>query len=199
MPCVLLGVSAATSLIGVLLGPILIIWLLLLLPLAVVFLIWLYGARQNAGYLDWRQRWSPAWSIWGWFVLIWFLWFSYQIMINIWRAGQSAPERAKFPTLPAAWWACWCLAWFTGYRHNVVTNYGTSGTGTTVTSSHSLVFGGTVPSLVFAAAAAVLLALIVKQVSAGPVGRVENMSPRRRASREPKPLDPAPAENKSGA
>jgi hypothetical protein len=176
---VMLSISAVISLIGALFGVILIFTFLLLLPTTVVFLIWFYRARQNAGHLDSRQRWSPGWSIFGWFVPICFLWFPYQIMLDIWRAGLQAPQRAKFPFLLAAWWACWCLAWFTGYRRGTLTSYGTSGspaTSFTTTHNYSLDFGGTQLSLAFAAIAAVLLALIVKRVSGGLVGRVGKLS-----------------------
>jgi hypothetical protein len=172
----ILRVSAAASLVGTLFTPILIIMYLLLLPLVVVFLIWIYRARQNAGYLGWRQRWSPPWAVLGWFVPPCFLWFPYQIMADIWRAGHPAPQRTKFPFLLAGWWACWCLAWFTGYRKYSYSNYTFGGVGNSTRTFqgnvYSLVFGGTVPSLVFAAAAAVLLALIVRRVSDSPVGGV---------------------------
>jgi hypothetical protein len=175
---VMLPINAVVSLIGVLFEPALVIMFLLLLPITVVFLIWFYRARQNAGQLDWRQRWSPSMSIFGWFVPICFLWFPFQIMLDIWRASLPGPQRAKFPFLPAAWWACWCLAWFTGYRHTVASSGANSSAGTTLATSHtdSLVFGGTQLSLVFAAMAAVLLRLIVKQVSDGLVGRVGKLS-----------------------
>jgi hypothetical protein len=174
----MLAISAATSLIGVFVKPALIIMWLLLLPITVVFLIWFYRARQNAGQLDWRQRWSPSLAIIGWFVPICFLWFPFQIMLDIWRAALPRPLRAKFPLRPAAWWACWCLAWFTGYRDTVASSGANGSAGTTLTTSHSysLVFGGTQLSLVFAAMAAFLLRLIVKQVSAGLVGRVGKLS-----------------------
>ena len=175
---VMLAISAVISLIGVVFQPALIIMWLLLLPTAVVFLIWFYRARQNAGQLDWRQRWSPNWSIFGWFVPFCFLWFPFQVMLDIWRAALPGPQRAKFPFRPAAWWACWCLAWFTGYRHTVGSTGADGTAGTTVTTSHSysLVFGGTQLSLVFVAMAAFLLRLIVKQVSDGPLGRVGKLS-----------------------
>jgi Domain of unknown function (DUF4328) len=175
---VMLAISAVISLIGVLFKPLLIIMWLLLLPITVVFLIWFYRARQNAGQLDWRQRWSPGWSIFGWFVPICFLWFPFQIMLDIWRAALPGPQRAKFPLRPAAWWACWCLAWFTGYRHTVGSSGADGSAGTTLTTSHSssLVFGGTQLSLIFAAMAAFLLRLIVRQVSDGLVGRVGKLS-----------------------
>jgi hypothetical protein len=176
---VMLVITACTSLIGALFAPILIIMFLLLVPLVVVFLVWFYRARQNAGQLNWRQRWSPPWAVFGWFVPICFLWFPYQIMADIWRAPHAASERPKFNFLPAAWWACWCLAWFTGFRSTSYSSYtfGGAGNSTRTFEGHfySLVFGGTVPSLVFAAAAAVLLAFIVKRVSDGPVGSVAKL------------------------
>ena len=69
----------------------------------------------------------PAWAIWGWIVPVIFLWFPFMIMLGIWRAGQAEAERAKPALLPAAWWACWLLAWFTGFRHAVTTTYNDSG------------------------------------------------------------------------
>jgi hypothetical protein len=173
---VLLGISAAVSLVGIVLRPVLTIMFLLGLPLVTVFLVWFYRARQNAGHLDWPQRWSPGWSVFGWLVPICFLWIPYRIMADIWRAG--APEqRAKIPVALGGWWACWCLAWFTGYRTTTVTSPSAvpgspPPTLTTTTTTHSLVFGGTAVSLTFAAAAAVMLAYIVRRISAGPVGGV---------------------------
>ena len=167
---VMLAITAVTSLIGTVFEPVLILMFLLLLPLTVVFLVWFYRARQNAGFLPGRQRWSPAWTVFAWLVPICFLWFPYQIMADIWQAGQPISERSTLRFLPAAWWACWCLAWFTGYHHVTTSSPGS------FSSSYTISFGGTVPSRVFAAAAAVLLALIVKRVSYGPVGRVGTVS-----------------------
>jgi hypothetical protein len=167
---VMLGIAAVTCLIGTVFGPVLTIMLLLSVPLAVVFLVWFYRARLNAGFLPWRQRWSPAWTVFAWFVPICFLWFPYQIMADIWRAGLPTSKRSTLRFLPAAWWACWCLAWFTGYQHVTTSSPGS------FSSSYTIAFGGTAPSRVIAAAAAVLLALIVKRVSDGPVGQVGNVS-----------------------
>lgn len=184
---VMLWITAVTSLIGTLFWPILIIMALLFLPLIVVFLVWFYRARVNAGFLDWWQRWSPPWTVFGWLVPICFLWFPYQIMADIWRAGQPPSERAGFRVLPAAWWACWCLGWFTGYRHISTSSPGA------LSSSVTLAFGATVPSRVFAAAAAVLLALIVRRVSDGPVGGVGKLA----ASAGWQPGSPAAAPGKT--
>jgi hypothetical protein len=174
---VLLGISAVVSLVGIAIRPAVSTMELLGLPLLIVFLVWFYRARQNAGHLDWPQRWPAGWSVVGWFVPICFFWIPYRIMADIWRAGVPAQERAKLPVVLIGWWACWCLAWFTGYRTTTVTSPSPAPgspppTFTTTTTTHSLAFGGTVPSLLFAAAAAALLAHIVRHVSAGPVGAV---------------------------
>jgi hypothetical protein len=136
-----------------------------MLATVVVFLSWFYRARKNAGLSAWPQRRSPGWAIGSWFLPPVLLWFPYLIMADIWRAGRPAgqrqPTRAMLPTL---WWACWTLAWITSYQHTTQTT--SSGT----SSSYALNFGGTRPSAVFAAAAAITLIVIIRQVSAGPVG-----------------------------
>ena len=179
---VMLAISALTALIGIAAGMILIITFLVSVPITIVFLIWFYRARQNAGHLDWRQRWSPGWAIGGWFVPVCFLWFPYQIMADIWRAGLAAENRKQLAYLPGAWWACWCLAWFTGYRRPPAGSGDSSATVAVHGSTFGLYFGGSAVSLVFGAAAAVLLALIVRRVSAGPVGTGLPGLSRRRAA-----------------
>jgi Domain of unknown function (DUF4328) len=162
---ILLGISALLGVLpisGALLG-------LTLLATAVVFVVWFFQARQNAAWSDWRQSLTPAWAIWGWLVPVIFLWFPLMVMLGTWRAGQAEAERTKPALLPVAWWACWLLAWFTGFHHTVTTTY--SGTGYQVTSStYGLFFDQTTASKIFAALAAILLALIVRIVSSGPVG-----------------------------
>jgi hypothetical protein len=161
---VMLVIDALAALTSLLTSATQLLAALLTVPIMIVFLTWFYRARQNAGYLDWPQRRSPGWAIGSWIVPIGFLWFPYQIMIDIWRAGLPAGQRKAFAYLPAAWWACWCVAWITARP------------GTPAAGGHAraagLVFDSTKLSLAFGAAAAVLLALIVRQVSAGPVGSV---------------------------
>jgi Domain of unknown function (DUF4328) len=161
---VLLGLSALLGLVPSLA----LLLAVVLLATVVVFLVWFHQARRNAGWSDWRQSLGPAWAIWGWFIPIVFLWFPLVVMLGIWRASQPAAERTRAAILPAAWWACWLLAWFTGYRHAVYTSTGPGGQSTT--SFYSLFFDGTFASRIFAAAAAVLLAVIVWLVARSPVG-----------------------------
>jgi Domain of unknown function (DUF4328) len=176
---ILLGISALLGVLpisGILLG-------LSLLASAVAVIVWLYQARQNAAWSDRRQSLTPAWAIWGWIVPVIFLWFPFMIMLGIWRAGQPEAERAKPALLPAAWWACWLLAWFTGFRHTVTTTYNDSGYQLT-SRTYALFFDATTASKIFAALAAILLALIVRIVSSGPVG----------SSRVPGQPGPGPAQ-----
>ena len=110
-----------------------------MLTTIILFLNWLYRARKNAGMTTWRQRWSPAWTIWAWFLPPVLLWFPYQIMADIWRAGRRPDRRqgAASAALPGVWWALWILAWVTSFQHP---------------------------------AAAIVLVVIIRKVSAGPVG-----------------------------
>lgn len=162
-----LAVTAASSLLAAVPGLGLVLFAAELCA-AVTFLIWFYRARQNADWTSGQQWLSRPWAIWGWFVPVIFLWFPVRIMAGIWRASQEPAARAKPMLLLAAWWSCWLLAWFTGYRHV------TSSTGTSIfqATSHQygLYFEGTLASRIFAAAAAVLLIAIVRFVSAGPLG-----------------------------
>lgn len=137
---------------------------LVVTPVA-LFLTWFYQARMNAGLSAWPQRHAPGWAIGSWFVPIIFLWFPYQIMADIWRASlPSQPQRGSSgAVLPGLWWACWLLAWFTGFRHT--TTYSSTGGSSLTQGNYSLDFGGTVPSAAFAAVAAVALIVIVRKVS----------------------------------
>ena len=138
----------------------------LMLATVVLFLNWFYRARKNAGLSVWRQRWSPGWAIGSWFLPPVLLWFPYQIMADIWRAGRPPGLRDGPSTavLPGLWWACWALAWVTSFQHTTRT------TATGTSSSYALNFGGTSPSAIFAAAAAIMLIVIIRKVSMGPVG-----------------------------
>jgi hypothetical protein len=162
---IMLALSAAASLISIgasVLGGLVI---LLYLPLIPVFIVWFYQARKNAEGRGWRQRWGPGWAIGAWFVPVVSLWFPYQIMADIWRAGLPASERSRPAWLPIAWWACWLLAWFTGFR--VLTTSTSTFHGVTT----GFYLGGTIPSKIFEAAAAIMLILVVRAVTNEGVGQ----------------------------
>lgn len=139
------------------------------LAAAVLVLIWFHQARANAAWTHWPQPLARPWAIWGWFVPVIFLWFPVRIMAGIWRASQPSADRARPMVTVAAWWSCWLLAWFTGYRHTSATVH-QGGPVTVSISDFGLYFEGNLVSKLFAAAAAVLLGFVVWSVSAGPLG-----------------------------
>ncbi|MGE5134307.1 MAG: DUF4328 domain-containing protein [Gemmatimonadota bacterium] len=162
---ILLGLMAAASLVSIAVSPVQALVLLLYLPLVPVFIVWFYRARQDAGGWGWRQRWAPGWAIGAWFVPVVFLFFPYMIMADIWRAGLPDDQRKRPAWLPAAWWVCWLLTWFTGFW--LYSNQAGSFSNAGITLSP----GSTLLSKVFEAAAAVLLILVVRAVSTTGVGR----------------------------
>lgn len=81
------------------------------------------------------------------------LWFPFQIMGDIWRAGLPDPERAKTAWLPALWWTCWLIG------------------GVGMKAPAPDLSAQIAPaSLVVLAVAAVTLLAIIRKVSNGPVG-----------------------------
>jgi hypothetical protein len=78
--------------------------------LSILFVVWFYRARINAEWHGYPQRRARGWAFWGWIVPIANLWFPFQIMSDIWRAGLSAEQRRKTAWLPALWWTCWLLS-----------------------------------------------------------------------------------------
>ena len=129
--------------------------------LSILFVVWFRRARINAERHDYRQRRARGWAFWAWIVPIVNIWFPFQIMGDIWRAGLPAPQRRKTAWLPAVWWTCWLLS-------------GTS-FGARAMSPNS----GPVPhisantqaaSLCFLAIAGVVLIAIIRTVSSGPIG-----------------------------
>ncbi|MFJ9417146.1 DUF4328 domain-containing protein [Streptomyces sp. NPDC101227] len=70
----------------------------------VLFLVWLWRARINAELSGGpaAQRRSRAWVVAGWFTPVANLWFPYQVVSDIWRAG--APRQVALRGLVTAWW-----------------------------------------------------------------------------------------------
>jgi hypothetical protein len=135
---------------------------LLMLVLTPVFIVWFFRIRRNAGAWG-PQRRSLGWSIGGWFTPVLFLWFPFQIADDAWRASQPASAPKRGLALIAGWWTCWLLAWLTGVRAEQFTRVDADGN-TTVSHVYGVFFGSTVASDCFAAAAAVLGALMVRSL-----------------------------------
>ena len=105
---------------------------------------------------------ARAWAFWGWIVPIVNLWFPFQIMGDIWRAGLPAERRGETAWLPALWWTCWLLS-----------GLGIFGAGKMPVNSGSvphIVTDTNTGSLCFLAVAGALLIAIIRAVSDGPVG-----------------------------
>lgn len=77
---------------------------------SVLFVVWFRRARINAERHGYPQRRARGWAFWGWIIPVVSLWFPFQIMGDIWRAGLPATDRRKTAWLPALWWTCWLLS-----------------------------------------------------------------------------------------
>ncbi len=130
--------------------------------LSILFVVWFYRARINAERHGYRQRHARGWAFWGWIVPIVNLWFPFQIMGDIWRAGLPAEQRYETAWLPALWWTCWLLS-----------ELGIFGAGSITVNSGSvphIVADTNTASLCFLAVAGAMLIAIIRTVSDGPVG-----------------------------
>ncbi|HET9895510.1 MAG TPA: DUF4328 domain-containing protein [Streptosporangiaceae bacterium] len=131
----------------------------------IVFAVWFRRARINAGQSTWRQRRALRWAFWGWIVPVVSLWFPFQIMGDIWRAGLPEARRRRTAWLPALWWTTWLLSGLTSttvtphpysYRYSLPWPRLTTGTWNL--------------SLYCLAISALTLIAIIRRVSAGPAG-----------------------------
>jgi hypothetical protein len=87
-------------------------------------------------------------------------WFPYQIMADIWRANLPAERRANLAWLPGFWWGCWIA----GDIFGAIALASARATSSVHTVTHVLINLST-------AAAAILLIVIVRAITRGPVGR----------------------------
>lgn len=123
--------------------------------------VWLRRARINAEGHDYRQRRARGWTFWGWIIPIVNLWFPFQIIGDIWRAGLPTQQRRKTAWLPALWWTCWLLSGLSFCAGEMSANSGIVPHMAAHTNAGSL--------CLLAIAGAMLIA-IIRTISAGPVG-----------------------------
>jgi len=136
--------------------------------LSILFVVWFRRARIDAELQDYPQRRARGWAFWGWIVPIVNLWFPFQIMGDIWRAGLPALERAKTAWLPVLWWACWLLA-----AISVGVNASANSQPAHPRNPYIVPFispGTRTSSLALLAIDGLLLIPMVRAVSGGPVG-----------------------------
>ncbi|GAA1165811.1 hypothetical protein F4556_006772 [Kitasatospora gansuensis] len=83
-----------------------------MLATGVVFICWFLRVRKNAELLapQLRQRRSPGWAGWGWFVPVVSIWFPFQIAQDSWRAAAPEGTPKASEKLLGFWWAAWLLS-----------------------------------------------------------------------------------------
>jgi hypothetical protein len=129
--------------------------------LSILFLVWFRRARLNAeGHGYWQRR-AVGWAFWGWIVPIVNLWFPFQMMGDIWRAGLPPQCWGKTAWPPALWWTCWLLSGVSFGARAVAVNSGLMPHIADRTQAGSLALLGV---------AGLLLIAIIRTVSDGPVG-----------------------------
>jgi len=127
----------------------------------IVFVIWLYRARVNAEGRGWPQRWSPRWAVGAWFAPVVNLWYPFQIMADIWRAGLPPQARKNRAVLPGIWWGCWlALPLVVGASHAGAVRIGPLTLYADVWTGGKIALG----------VAPVITGLLVMKVSRGPLG-----------------------------
>ncbi|WP_189060658.1 DUF4328 domain-containing protein [Longimycelium tulufanense] len=138
--------------------------LLLEIAAPVVFIVWLWRARNNAE-LRCRapHRLARGWTIGGWFCPIVQLWFPLILMIDVWRAsdprtpadaGELGVGRRSW--LVYGWWIAWMLAAAINVASGLV-SWGQTG--------WSTLLALTTVSALLTVAAAIMVALIVQTVT----------------------------------
>jgi hypothetical protein len=129
--------------------------------LGILFVVWFRRARINAERHDYQQRRARGWAFWGWIVPIVNIWFPFQIMGDIWRAGLPAELRRKTAWLPALCWTCWLLSGLSFGAQAMSANSG---------PIPHIAADTNVGSLFLLAIAGATLIAVIRTVTDGPVG-----------------------------
>ncbi|GGT89855.1 DUF4328 domain-containing protein [Streptomyces lateritius] len=88
---------------------------LIQLALSVVFIIWFFRVRKNAGvFAPDLHRGGPGWAIGAWFVPIANLWWPRSVAAGVWRASRRDPYgdgKGEGESLAVLnwWWVFWVL------------------------------------------------------------------------------------------
>ncbi|MDX3852279.1 DUF4328 domain-containing protein [Streptomyces sp. AK02-01A] len=83
-----------------------------MLPTAVVFLVWFFRVRRNAGVFDQGgHRMGQGWAVGSWFVPLWSFWLPRRVAADTWAASTQAeqdgtPRRVSYGVVNV-WWAAW--------------------------------------------------------------------------------------------
>jgi len=115
------------------------IYLGTLLIAAVLFIVWLWRARENAEFFcDARHQYGRGWVIGAWFVPIASFWVPRQVVNDIavasdpWTSTRGVWLKTRRSPEVSSWWLFWILQAVTGWLAAMLTNAAVSGTGSAV-------------------------------------------------------------------
>ncbi|MFE5485325.1 DUF4328 domain-containing protein [Streptomyces sp. NPDC056527] len=87
---------------------------LLALPTEIVFIVWFFRVRRNAGvFAPDLHRGGPGWAIGAWFVPIANFWWPRTVAAGTWRASRRDPYgdgKEESLALLNWWWTLWILS-----------------------------------------------------------------------------------------
>ncbi|MEW2636028.1 DUF4328 domain-containing protein [Streptomyces sp. NPDC048389] len=88
------------------------------LAVIVLFIIWFYRVRSNAGVFAYGlQRRGQGWAVGAWFIPVANLWIPRGIAVDVWRASRTDPfatDDHQRHTLLNLWWAGFVTTWLVG-------------------------------------------------------------------------------------
>jgi hypothetical protein len=136
-----------------------------LLASAILVIVWLWAARENAEVLcRARHRHTAGWVIGGWFCPVVSLWFPCQVVDDVWRTSHpdSPADTIDLSVLPHSalvrgWWLTWLGSNITG-TIMMMMDYGSMSEVRAAATLFSV-------SALLQAAAAVQLVLVVRRIS----------------------------------
>ncbi len=141
--------------------------LVLLVPAAIIFLLWIHRAHKNLPALGaQRLEYTPGWAV-GWFFVPIFAWFRpFQVVTEIWKASAPAVgheedwQEAPTSSLISWWWALWLISNF-GIRVATMT-FGRSVDISAYTTMTSVLIAGVAIEIL----GAILAILLVRRIGA---------------------------------
>jgi hypothetical protein len=89
------------------------LWLVLLVPTVVVWLIWQHRAHANLRAVGVTElEYSPGWAVGWWLIPIANLWKPFQVNRELWKASSGVHDWRSLQTgtVLGWWWASWILA-----------------------------------------------------------------------------------------
>ncbi|HWD82979.1 MAG TPA: DUF4328 domain-containing protein [Kribbella sp.] len=143
-----------------------------LLVAAVLFIVWLRRARENAEFFcDGQHQFGRGWAIGGWVMPVAAFWIPRRIVLDVavasdpWtRARGAVLSRGRSPEV-SVWWIFWILQSGTAWLSTLLTNGALSATGSAVvTSLRMAAVCSTVASL-FCCIAAVLAVRVIRTIN----------------------------------